>query len=253
MNSADRVYLSASQPAEDTLYRRGTELDNATAHPASEYDRDVRQVIPFYDSIHQETIDLVRTVKPNAAFWLDTGCGTGHLVDLALPLFPGTQFILADPSDSMLQQAKRCLQRTGGSRVKFLPPVGSEGLASQMTGLKCQVITGIQCHHYLDKPQREQALRSCFDVLEDGGLLIVSEHITMLTNRGVQVALERWGRWQQNLGRSPSAVAAHLKRSNTEYFPITVEEHLALLKSVGFRTVELFWFSQMQAIFYGIK
>jgi len=228
-------------------------LDNATSHWASEYDQNVRQAIPFYDTIHQETIGLVRTVKPHAAIWLDTGCGTGHLADQALPLFPDTQFILADPADPMLQQARQRLQRIGSARVRFLPPVGSEGLASQMMGLKCQVVTGIQCHHYLHRPQREQAVRACFDVLEEGGLLVVSEHITMFTNRGVEIGLERWGRWQQNSGRSPSAVAEHLKRFNTEYFPITVDEHLALLKGVGFRTVELFWFSQMQAVFYGIK
>ncbi len=228
-------------------------MDNTTAHWASEYDQNVRQAIPFYDTIHQETIDLVRTVKPHAAIWLDTGCGTGHLAEQALPLFPDTQFILADPADPMLQQARQRLQRIGSARVRFLQPVGSEGLASQMMGLKCQVVTGIQCHHYLHRPQREQAVRACFDVLEEEGLLVVSEHITMFTNRGVEIGLERWGRWQQNSGRSLSAVTEHLKRFNTEYFPITVEEHMALLKGVGFRTVELFWFSQMQAVFYGIK
>ncbi len=228
-------------------------MDNASSHWASEYDQNVRLVIPFYDTIHRETIDLVRIVKPHAAVWLDTGCGTGHLADQALPLFPDTQFILADPSDPMLQQARQRLQRIGSAQVRFLQPVGSEGLASQMMGLKCQVVTGIQCHHYLHQPQRERAVRACFDVLEDGGLLVVSEHITMLTNRGVEIGLERWGHWQQNSGRSLSAVAEHLKRFNTEYFPITVDEHIALLKGVGFRTVELFWFSQMQAVFYGIK
>jgi tRNA (cmo5U34)-methyltransferase len=229
------------------------EPDNKTPYSASEYDRKVRQTLPFYETIHQETVDVVRTVKPDAARWLDTGCGTGHLVELALPFFPNTQFVLADPSQAMLQQARERLQKNGGARVKMLSPVGSEGLTSRMAGTKCQVVTAIQCHHYLLPPQREQAVRACFDALENDGLFIAFENITMSTRRGVEIGLERWARWQREAGRSPSAVDDHLKRFNTEYFPITLDEHLELLIAIGFQTVELFWLSQMQAGFYGIK
>lgn len=229
------------------------EPDNKTPHKASDYDRKVRQTIPFYETIHQETIDLARTVKPDASCWLDTGCGTGHLIDLALPLLPDTEFILADPSEAMLQQARERLQGKGGTRVKFLQPVGSEGLALQMAGTKCQVVTAIQCHHYLLPPQREQAVRACFDALEDEGLFVTFENTKPSTDQGIHIGLERWGRWQQNAGRSSSAVADHLRRFDTEYFPITVDAHLELLKAVGFQIVELFWFSQMQAGFYGIR
>lgn len=229
------------------------EPDNKTPHRASDYDQRVRQTIPFYEAIHQETIDLVRTVKPDAACWLDTGCGTGRLVDLALPLFPNTEFVLADPSEAMLRQAQERLGGKGRARVRILPPVESEGLASQMAGEKCQIVTAVQCHHYLLPPQRTQAVKACFDVLEDSGTLITFENVRPFTGRGIHIALERWGRWQQDAGRSPAAVAGHLKRFDSEYFPITVDEHLALLRTTGFQTVEVFWLSQMQAGFYAIK
>jgi tRNA (cmo5U34)-methyltransferase len=229
------------------------EPDNKTPYKASDYDRNIRQTIPFYETIHQETIGLVRAVKPDAVCWLDTGCGTGRLLDVALPLFPNTEFILADPSEGMLQHAGERLQGKDRARVKMLSPVESEGLASQMAGAKCQVVTAIQCHHYLQPSPREQAVKACFDVLEDDGLFITFENIKPSTDRGIRIGLERWGRWQQEAGRSPSKVVDHLKRFDTEYFPITVDAHLALLKAVGFQTVELFWFSQMQAGFYGIK
>jgi tRNA (cmo5U34)-methyltransferase len=37
------------------------------------------------------------------------------------------------------------------------------------------------------------------------------------------------------------------------YYYITIEDHLKLLRETGFRNVELFWCSYMQAGFYGIK
>jgi tRNA (cmo5U34)-methyltransferase len=228
-------------------------VDNASAHQAADYDQDVKLVIPFYETIHRETIDLAKTVKPDPVFWLDTGCGTGHLVHLAEPLFPNTQFVLADPSEAMLKQAQERLQSMAGKRVRFLQPAGTEGLLSQMIGIKCQIVTAIQCHHYLQKPQREQAVRACFDMLDGGGLFILSENITMSTECAVEIGLKRWGQWQESVGRSRSSIADHLRRFNTKYFPITIDEHRELLNRIGFRTVELFWFSQMQAAFYGIK
>jgi len=73
--------------------------------------------------------------------------------------------------------------------------------------------------------------------------------VSLNRQRGTQLALDRWAGWQRNAGRSSSEVQEHLKQFNAEYFPITVQQHLTLLETVGFRTVELFWFSQMQAGF----
>jgi hypothetical protein len=46
---------------------------------------------------------------------LDTGCGTGYLVELALPVFPQTRFILADPAQAMLERWGRFQVRAGRS------------------------------------------------------------------------------------------------------------------------------------------
>jgi len=230
-----------------------TPADNTTPHKASAYDQSVRQTIPFYETIHSEAIDLVRRAKPDVACWLDTGCGTGYLAELALPLFPRTQFILADPSTAMVQEAKKRFREEPESRLRFLPAVGSESLVFHIECESPQVVTAILCHHYLQAEQRREALRSCYQVLEDDGLLVTFEIIAPCTEIGTQIALERWGCFQTEQGRSPATVENHLKRFNTKYFPITVSEHLELLRAVGFRAVELFWLSQVHAGFYAIK
>ncbi len=37
--------------------------DNTTPYKACEYDRNVRQTIPFYELIHAETIDLIKSFQ----------------------------------------------------------------------------------------------------------------------------------------------------------------------------------------------
>ena len=46
---------------------------------------------------------------------------------------------------------------------------------------------------------------------------------------------------------------AHNLRCGVNYFPLTVSEHIELLKQTGFEHVHVFWCSYMQMGIYGIK
>lgn len=227
--------------------------DNATPHNAAEYDKSVRQTIPYYETIQSETVDLVRTIRPEVSCWLDTGCGTGYLVEIALPHFPRTTFVLTDPSEPMLKQAMNRLKDLPEKRVKYLSPAPSENLAIYKNEMHPQIITAILSHHYLQKPQRSQATQICYQLLEEGGVFITVENIAPVTQQGISLGLGRWKRFQIEQGRLKSVVEAHSRRFNSEYFPITIEEHLNLLRETGFKIVDLFWMSYMQAGFYAVK
>lgn len=227
--------------------------DNASAHPAHRYDAEVRRVIPFYDAIQAETLDLVRSVVGVPKMWVDTGSGTGALVERALEVFPGTQFVLADPSEAMLTQASARFADQTSARVTILPPTPSEGLALVRPRLQAQVVTAMLCHHYHDPVGRLAAVRGCFEVLEPGGILIVFENIDCDSVSGRERGLRRWREFQLRQGRPLADVEIHIARFGTELKPIRIAEHLALFRSAGFATVELFWRAQMQAGFYAVK
>ena len=230
-----------------------TNSNNARSFIPEVYDNVVRQIMPFYDTIQSETVDLVRTLKPEVKQWLDTGCGTGNLVEIALRFFPDTNFVLTDPTELMLKRAVDRLQVFPEKRVRFLPSTPSEGLLSYENVLKPQVITAILCHHYFNKQQRRTATDVCYQLLEADGVFISVENIMPDSLQGTQLGLERWKRFQIEHGRESVMAEKHTKRFNSEYFPITVKEHLELLKETGFQTVELFWRSHVQAGFYAIK
>ena len=77
--------------------------DNASAHTSKSYDAEIRGTIPYYDSFHNETINLIKRIAKRPQLWIDTGCGTGNLVVKALDEFPETTFCL-----QILR--KKCLQ-----------------------------------------------------------------------------------------------------------------------------------------------
>jgi tRNA (cmo5U34)-methyltransferase len=226
--------------------------DNSTPHAAEDYDCGVLRTIPFYRNFHTEAIDLVRTVRPDVEIWLDTGCGTGYLAELAIPLFPYTRFILSDPAQAMLERARARLAGAPPGIVTFLAPLPSEKLPSAVSETP-QVISAIQCHHYGDQNARRMATQACYRLLGPGGLYITFENIKSATQQGTEFGLERWLRFQLEAGRSATAVEEHRRRFDRDYFPITAAEHLELLRDTGFKTVEILWLSHLQAGFYAIK
>jgi tRNA (cmo5U34)-methyltransferase len=223
-------------------------IDNATAHSSSEYDQSVRKSIPYYDSFHEAAIDLVAVCKANPSIWIDTGCGTGTLVEKAYRLFPETRFFLSDPSPAMLKIAASKL--SGRDRIVILPPVETKDMFIEE---EADVITAIQSLHYQKPAERVRSVQNCYRLLKSGGVFVTFENIRPLTKRGIEIGKANWRRYEVSAGKSEEEAAKHIERFGVEYFPLTVEEHLDLLRRCNFSTVEILWYSYMQAGFYGMK
>jgi tRNA (cmo5U34)-methyltransferase len=229
-----------------------TTFDNSTPHLSSVYDKQILNTIPNYGCFHQETVDIVQSSGIAPKIWLDTGAGTGTLIKKCMGAFPETLFILADPSADMLAEAKTKLAGSGQERFMILDPAGTQELVLPH-GLRPDVITAIQAHHYLSSEERRAATEICYGMLDKGGIFITFENTRPFTEKGIEIGKRRWGDYQLSKGKDKKTVEKHLERFDVEYFPITVEEHLDLYRECGFETVELFWLSYMQAGFYCIK
>jgi len=224
--------------------------DNSTPYLAADYDSQVRSTIPYYEAFHEETINLIRAMRFDPNSWLDTGCGTGTLAQRLLTAFPKTQFVLVDPAAEMLNKAKVKLSNNVG-RVKFLEPADTQDLPKGLG--RFDVITAIQSHHYINREERNKATSVCFELLKPAGVYITFENIRPLTSKGTAIGKENWKNFQLAKGRETAEVQKHLERFDVEYHPVTIEEHLSLLRGTGFATVEMLWYSYMQAGFYAIK
>ncbi|MDP4143843.1 MAG: class I SAM-dependent methyltransferase [Bacillota bacterium] len=226
-------------------------IDNSTPHLASVYDSKINSTIPYYECFHKEVLKFLDITIGNPRIWLDTGCGTGSLIEKAIDNFANTLFILADPSEGMLREAKLKLHKFLKEKIKYIPS------ATQYIELdeseRPDIITAIQAHHYLSREEREKATIKCYDLLRDGGIYITFENIRPFTVVGTNNGKEYWKQFQISCGKTSLEAEKHMDRFGVEYFPITVEEHLSLLRKSGFKVVELFWYSYMQAGFYCIK
>ena len=219
--------------------------DNTTSHTAVEYDSGVVKTIPYYTEFHPQALDLIRQ-KGDVKHLLDVGCGTGLFEAMLLDAFPEVQITAVDSSEQMLEQARL---RICSEQIQYLCRRAEE----MDYKAAFDVVTAIQVHHYLHEDQRELATRNAYWALKPGGLYISFENVIPEAAELRAPELERWKRFQISRGKTPEQAEAHARRCGVNYFPISVEQHIALLRKTGFRLVYVFWKSYMQMGILGIK
>ena len=220
--------------------------DNKSAYNSEIYDDHIINVLPYYREYFEQIIDLVKAMGIRNPDWLDTGCGTGTMALRVMESMNGVEFTLCDPSPKMLSEAK---MKLAGREVRYIN-VSSQELPFES---EYDVVTAVQCHHYLDRDGRKEAVGKCYQALRDGGVFITFENIKMSSDESDAIALSRWEQFLTDHGNSEEDVRMHIKRRDVEVFPITIEEHIKLLRECGFRSADLLWTSYLQAGLWAVK
>jgi len=221
---------------------------NSSAFQSEEYDKNIIKTVPFYKEIQEQVVSMVNIMGFHQIHWLDTGCGTGNTAEMAVNSCSPIQITLADPSDEMLEMSKERAKRWNLPKHFILSP--TENLDFQE---EFEVVTAVMAHHYLNGEQRKEATRKCYEALKPDGIYITFENIAPDSLRGKEIGLRRWEDYQIKNGKIEIDAKKHISRFGKDYLPITLEEHLELLKECGFQTVQILWLSYLQAGFYGIK
>lgn len=220
--------------------------DNKSAFNSIEYDRKIKQTLPYYDEFYEQVIELVKLFNYNALRWLDVGCGTGKMGSVAFENLELERFVFCDSSDEMIRIAKEYFKC---HNAEFsVCDIKKLSYANEFN-----VITAIQVNHYLHIDERKIALQKCYEALENNGLFISFENFAPYTNLGRSIYLEKWKRYQIKQGKSLEECENHIKRYGKEYFPISLSENIELMRNCGFKTVEILWLTNMQVGFWGIK
>lgn len=220
--------------------------NNKSAFGPSEYDRKIKQTLPYYDEFYKQVIDLVKIFQNSEVRWLDIGCGTGKMGSFAFENIELEKFVFCDSSDEMIRIAKEHFRY---SNAEFsVCDVQNLTYTNEF-----HVITAIQVNHYLQTGERKTALKRCYEALKENGLFISFENFSPFTDIGKSVYLEKWKRYQMRQGKSQEESENHIERYGKDYFPITLEEHFKLMQNCGFQAVEILWLSNMQVGFWGMK
>jgi tRNA (cmo5U34)-methyltransferase len=199
-------------------------------------------------------LDLITAVaaatNPNAAHVLDIGCGAGNYTVKLLQRLPDLNVTLIDLSKPMLDRA---LQR--------LSPLTSGNIAAWQGDIRHLVLepnsfdiilAAAVFHHLREEAEWEAVFGKCYTALKPGGSLWISDLIAH-NDPAVQAAMwQRYGEYLTQLKGEAyrDQVFGYIEQEDT---PRPLLYQLHLLKTVGFRSIEVLHKNAMFAAFGGIK
>ena len=90
-------------------------------------------------------------------------------------------------------------------------------------------------------------------MLNEAEKKLKDKNIRMSSETSDTIAMKRWVKFLREHGNSEQDIKMHIDRRGVETFPITIEQHIDLLRRSGFRSVDILWASYLQAGFLAIK
>lgn len=220
--------------------------DNASAFNVSNYDEKIKMTLPYYEDFYKQVIDVVKIQFDRPLRWLDVGCGTGKMAEAAFNNVNIDRFVFYDNSKQMIETAQK---RFRNKNADFIALSVQELDKSE----EFDIATAIQVFHYLQREERTEAVRKCYNALRTNGMFITFENFAPFSEYGKGLFLNRWRQYQLSQGKSAGECDNHINRYGKDYFPISISEHLEVLNNCGFKGVEILWVSNMQVGLLGIK
>jgi SAM-dependent methyltransferase len=241
----------------------GVTVAEGTATPGAHWQREGlaasfadrrRILIPLLD-VQEDVLRrlLARHERPIARF-LDIGCGAGAMSELVLGSLPGSEAVLVDFSEPMLERAEAALAGHAGRwqavRGDLNDPAWRDALPA---GRYDAIFSGLAIHH-LPSERKRTLFAELLELLEPGGMFVNMDFVAIdgplsgLFDEEMLAAAVRDDR--ERGGTHPEH---ELDLDDDDDRPDTVEDQLRWLRDAGFVQAEVHFKWAEAAIFGGAR
>jgi tRNA (cmo5U34)-methyltransferase len=199
------------------------------------YDVEIRRFVPAYAAMHDELVEALAGLVPEASTprILDLGAGTGALSARIAERLPRARLTLLDADASMLMQAER---RLAGHRARvtltaasFFDPLPDCDVA----------VASLALHHVRDLDQKGALYRNILRSLAPGGLLLDADASVPGAKALADCVFRRWAAHLVEGGDTEEQAYARFADWAREDRYFGVDEELALLRAAGFASVDV--------------
>jgi SAM-dependent methyltransferase len=212
---------------------------------AVDYDREIRRLVPHYDELLAEGVELLRAlVAPNARI-LDLGGGTGALSSSILAGLPGATVVLLDVDPKMLERARTRLA-PAGARVSFVEGSFHDSLP------RCDAImASLSLHHVHDLAAKTNVYRAIHAALPAGAPFLNLDATVSADAELSKLTFRRWADVMAAQDIDEASARKHFDDWSHEDRSFPLRDELDALARAGFPHPECFWRKGPVAIYGG--
>lgn len=212
---------------------------------ATEYDRMIEKVVPYYHEQHEVILSLVPFAKDDKLKILDLGIGTGVLGRILLQNFPNSMVHGIDISEKMIEVCKGALKDLEGRYTLSCGDIEKADLGADHN----IIVAGLTIHHLTDEAKRE-FFGKIYSSLNNKGVFLIRDIIKSGSDRMNELYHRLWRDHARRNGFDPDKID---KNSKEQDIPTTLENHITWLKEAGFKDVDCVWKYYNFAIFAAYK
>jgi len=200
------------------------------------------------------SIELVTSaasvINPSATELLDIGCGAGNYSLRMLEKIPALNCTLIDLSLPMLNRAKERIEQVSVGRTTLLQTdILEAGLPEEGFDI---VLAGAVLHHLRDEEQWKTVFKNVYRSLKPGGSFWISDLIVHDHPALDQLFQGRYAEYLDSLG-GPEYRKKVFDYIEAEDTPRSVTFQVELMRSCGFRYVDILHKNSCFATFGGVK
>lgn len=217
---------------------------------AQVFDDMISRSIPFYGEIHKLITDMCLRHYNGSGSIVDLGCSTGTTIKLLSEAFGPVQphFIGLDLSVPMIELAKK----------KCASIENCELLIQDMTDFsyadaKAQIVILNYTLQFLKKSSRLSLLKKIYDALPPGGIIIISEKITVPDEQFESLITDLYYDFKRRNGYSELEISQKREALENVLEPISPKEQLRMIHDAGFAKNDMLFRWYNFASYVGIK
>ncbi|MDF3076404.1 MAG: methyltransferase [Sphingobacteriaceae bacterium] len=209
------------------------------AKVASVFDDMVSRSVPYYGEIQRMIAELAADQVQKGTDVYDLGCSTGTtMIGMNTLVDPTIRFVGIDDSKEMLDKCDVKLKEAGFVRPYELR-VADLGEKVEITN--ASVVVLCLTLQFIRPLYREKLLKTIFDGLVPGGVLIISEKILAEENSFNRDFIKYYYDYKRRNHYSDMEISQKREALENVLIPYKLSENIYLLREAGFAHVETFF------------
>ncbi len=199
----------------------------------------IQRSVPGYETIIHTIGELAKSWVSEGSNVYDLGCSLGAA---SLSVARATQdrtcnIVGIDSSDAMVERCKRVVQAFTLNN----PIIIEQRLAQDVNIDNASMVVMNFTLQFIPPSDREALLKTIFDGLNPGGILVLSEKIRHPTLSGNEILIDLHHQFKRDNGYSELEVSQKRAALEKVMLTDTFNEHEQRLKSVGFSDVVMWY------------
>ena len=206
-----------------------------TDEVADHFDSHVRKSIPLYEEIQDMTVNLSEWFIHNGSTVYDIGASTGETIHRLQRKHASKENVIFTGIDNSEKMVKHARKKVSARNVRFLC---QDVLQTEFE--EADLIISLFTLQFLGIAERTKVLHRLFQSLRSGGALILGEKVLAEEGRFDEIWVELYWDFKRSQGLTDDQILHKARSIRGVLRPITLTEHIKLLRETGFNNIDVF-------------